>query len=385
MALHALTLITFLAASASPTPLYRLYQETWGFSSLWLTAVFAVYAAGLLLALLSFGALSDRIGRKPVILAALAFQTLAVTLFLLADDIVWLLAARIVQGFATGLATTAVGAALLDLDRDRGALINSVVPMIGMGIGALSSTLLAEFAPYPLRLGFAVLLALFLVQTARSARAPDTSTSRDPGAWSWRPRVGVPAAARAPLWRVTPINMALWALGGMYMALMPSLLRDIAGPQAAWLGGIAAALLTFTGAIGVLLMRQRSPHLALRVGALSLVAGTVTFLTGVWLRDLVILMIAPIIAGVGFGATFLGTLRTIVPFAQPHERAGLMAAFYVQSYLTNAVPILLAGYAAGRFGLPLTATAFAGAILTLAIVGLVTTWRLARQNVACGS
>ena len=49
------------------------------------------------------------------------------------------------------------------------------------------------------------------------------------------------------------------------------------------------------------------------------------------------------VAGGGFGAGFLGALRSVVPLALSHERAGLMSAFYVLSYLAFCVPSLLAG------------------------------------------
>jgi MFS family permease len=71
----------------------------------------------LLAALLIFGSLSDRAGRRPVILAALTLEGVALVLFLTARGIEWLVFARLIQGFATGLATTSLGAAMLDIDR----------------------------------------------------------------------------------------------------------------------------------------------------------------------------------------------------------------------------------------------------------------------------
>src|SRR5712672_2003635 len=129
--LHAVTLILFLAAASVPTPLYRLYQQEWGFSPLMLTVIFAVYALALLAALLIFGSLSDRAGRRPVILAALTLEGVALVLFLTAQGIEWLVFARLIQGFATGLATTSLGAAMLDIDRQEGALNNALATIAG--------------------------------------------------------------------------------------------------------------------------------------------------------------------------------------------------------------------------------------------------------------
>lgn len=112
LALHSLTLIAFMAASSVPTPRYRLYQHDWGFSATLLTVIFAAYAFALLCALLVAGRLSDHVGRRPVIAAALLLNSAAMLCFLFASYPYGLVTSRIVQGFATGLATAAVGAYL---------------------------------------------------------------------------------------------------------------------------------------------------------------------------------------------------------------------------------------------------------------------------------
>ena len=151
----AATLAVLLAAASAPSPLYVVYQARWGFSSLTLTLVFAVYVLALLSSLLVAGALSDSVGRRPVIIAALALQIAAMIGFILADGVAWLYAARIVQGVATGLATGALGGAILDFqpeDPRVAPLVNSVAPMAGLGAGALLAGLLVQLAPSPLRL-----------------------------------------------------------------------------------------------------------------------------------------------------------------------------------------------------------------------------------------
>ena len=369
--LLAAILVAFLAASSVPVPLYRLYQQAWGFSPFLLTVIFAVYALALLTALLLFGSLADKIGRKPVILAALGLEIAVVILFLGARDVGWLIAARLIQGFATGLATSALGAALLDIDRERGALINSVAPMLGMGAGALGSGLLAAFAIAPLRLVFALLLAIFLLQFVLMIRSPETAHSLSPGRWSPRPRIAVPFQARGELLAVTPVNVALWALGGFYLSLMPSLIAVAVGSAPIWLGGLAVAALTFSGAIAILLGRKKNAHAMLMAGAAVLAVGLGVILAGANLGSLVLLLLGPVIAGVGFGGAFLGALRSVLPLAEPQERAGLMAAFYVESYLANALPVVIAGVFVKTSGLLVTANVFGGAVILLALLALV--------------
>ena len=124
LVLHTITTMTFLAASSAPTPLYRLYQALWHFSPIILTLIFAVYAFTLLSSLLLMGALSDYVGRRPVIILAIILEIAAMFIFLTASNIMMLFIARAIQGFATGLAVSAIGAALLDLSKKHGVYKN---------------------------------------------------------------------------------------------------------------------------------------------------------------------------------------------------------------------------------------------------------------------
>lgn len=167
----AITLLSFLAASTAPTPLYHLYQEHLHFSAATLTLIFGVYALSLLAALLTVGSLSDFLGRKPVIFTALLLNMLAMLLFINADSVAWLISARVLQGFATGMATAVLSAALLDTDRQQGPLVNSVAPLLGMAAGAMGCGLLAEFAPLPLQLTLGIVRAVCAASTVRLAPA----------------------------------------------------------------------------------------------------------------------------------------------------------------------------------------------------------------------
>lgn len=369
---HTATLIAFLAASSAPTPLYRLYQQQWGFSSTLLTVIFATYALALLLALLVTGRLSDHMGRRPVIILALALQAIAMLGFLYATGPGWLIAARALQGFATGVATAAVGAALLDLGRERGALITSIAPMIGMAAGALGSTALMAFAPGPLRTVYIVLLVVFLAALGLTRLTPETMEHR-PGAWrSLRPRIAVPPQARQPLASVTPVNMAVWMLGGFYLSLMPSLIVTATRVNTLWLGGLVVAALTLTGAAAILTARRRSTFATLLSGELSLIAGLAFILAGANQGHALLLLGGSIVAGFGFGASFLGAVRSVLPLAQPHERASLMGVFYIESYLAHSVPTIAVGYLAQRSGLLDATNVYGAVIMALGV------WAIAR-------
>ena len=134
-----ITAMTFAACGAAPTPLYHQYQESFGLTPFMLTVVFAAYVLSLLAALLTVGSLSDYIGRRPAILAALSLNIVAMFMFISADSAGALIAARAVQGFATGLATATLGATIMDTDRSRGPMLNSVTAFAGLTAGSLGA------------------------------------------------------------------------------------------------------------------------------------------------------------------------------------------------------------------------------------------------------
>ena len=204
--LVAATIVALLAASSAPSPLYPVYQQEFGFSALELTTIFAVYVLALLLSLLTVGRLSDFVGRRPVLAAALLVEAAAMAVFLDAAGSGWLLAARVVQGLATGAAIGVLGAYLLDLQpagaSRLGSLVNSVAPATGLGVGALGTGLLVQYGPHPTRLVFVLLLVTFagLTLPPRRCRRP-SGGSRAPWprcgrGWPCRRRPGAPSRRR---------------------------------------------------------------------------------------------------------------------------------------------------------------------------------------------
>ena len=371
----AFVLLSFLAASSVPTPLYHLYQEAWHFSPATLTMVFGVYALSLLGALLTVGSLSDYLGRKPVILLALLLNMLAMLMFVYASDVGWLLAARVMQGFATGMATSVLGAALLDNSRTQGALVNSVSPLLGMAFGALGTSLLVDYAPQPLQLAYEVMLLLFVLQAVVLVWLPE-SVSRQAGALaSLRPAMSIPVQARSTLWRVLPVDVAVWMAGGFFLSLAPSLVRAATGSTSNLLGGALVATLTMSGAAAIFILRNTAADKTLALGTAMLALGLGLILLATNSGVLAWFFIGTVVAGTGFGAGFLGAVRSVMPLAHAHERAGLMATFYVLSYLAFCVPAILAGFMVRNVGLVATTNGYAAVQIALCLLALSGMWR----------
>src|SRR5580693_8910281 len=238
--------LLFFAAGA-PTPLYGIYRAELRFSATTLTAVFAVYALVLLLALLVFGSVSDYLGRRRVILAALVVAAAACGLFLAAHDVGLLFAARALQGVGVGTAVGALGAALIDLQPEGSGLaplITTAAPLLGLGAGALGTSALAQYGPAPTRLVWWLLLGASVAAAAGILAMPEPGT-RHPGVLaSLRPRASVPRRARGTFAIAVPCLIAVWALSGLYQSLGPSLVAQVTGSRDLLWGGLLVFLLT---------------------------------------------------------------------------------------------------------------------------------------------
>ena len=371
----AAIVVLFLAASSAPSPLYVVYQQQWGFTASVLTLVFAIYVVGLLGSLLVVGALSDHLGRRPVLGAAIALETVALVLFLLADNVIALSAARLLQGIATGAAMTTLGATLVDLEpahaRGRAGVVNSVAPTAGLALGALGCGALVEFGPSPTRFVYAILLAGMVVAAVVVARMPETSPRRPGAVASLRPRVGIPARLRADAVPLVPVMIASWALGGLYLSLGPSVTAGLFGLHNHLVGGVVVTLLCGTGALTAYLLRSRPAPALLAPASVLLAVGTLATLMGISTDLIALAALGTVLAGIGFGAAALATFGTFARIAQPHERGALFAAAFVISYVAFSVPAVIAGFAGTAFGLRITAEVYAVVVIAFALAALV--------------
>ncbi|HEY1819546.1 MAG TPA: MFS transporter [Trebonia sp.] len=378
--LLASLVVSMLAGSSAPTPLYGIYQQQWGFTPITTTVVFAVYAVAVLIALLVAGRLSDYAGRRPVLLAALAVQVVALLVYARADGVGVLMAARVIQGLSTGVAFGTIGAALLDVSRERGALANALAAGPGTGGGALLSALFVQFLPAPTRLIYLVLAGVVVLQAVGVALLRETVTRRRIPASALVPEVRLPAATRGPVLAAAPVLLAVWAMFGLYGALGPSLVHALTGSSSVVLGGAALATLGAGVVVSVYLLRNTPARVVMVAGIGALAGGVAITLIALGTGSAVLFFVGTAVSGIGFGGGFQGSIRTVVPFAAPHERAGVMSLLYVVSYLGMGVPTVIAGFLAVHgAGLIGAARYYDVALVVLAAAALAALYRSRRQ------
>lgn len=374
-ALVAVTLVSFLAAASAPSPLYVVYQQRWGFSAGTLTVIFGSYAIALLLALITVGGISDFVGRRPVLVTALLLEAVAMALFVMAGDVTGLLAARVVQGLATGAATGVASAALVDLappDRGHlGPLLNSAGSSAGLALGALVAGALAQVAPGSPWLVFAGLLVLMLILAALSTRLPESVTPRAGALASLRPRMAVPPQARRPFLAALPMLVATWSMGALYLSLAPSIAARVLGIEGHFIEAAIVAAFAAMGAVGAVLARNEPPGRVTPVAALLLTVGTAAIAAGTATASVPPYLLGTAVAGAGFGSGFLAAFRSLTGLAAPDQRAELLASIFLVNYLAFSSPAVIAGELVPVLGLRVTAVGYAGVVVVLSLLAFL--------------
>jgi MFS family permease len=354
-----------LAISGVPSPLYGTYQREWGFSSLTLTVIFAAYSLAALAALLVVGRLSDSIGRKPVLLTSQVMLLAGLGLFVAARSAGWLIAARALHGAAIGSIAATAGAALLDLRPTHGAAIGrltGIVLTFGMTAGVVGSALLGQLAPDPLVTPYLVAAAAVLTTLCGTALMPEPLRARMALNLLVRPRV--PAQIRGPFWFAAVSTAVTWSVLGLYLSLAPGLADQAVGSHNLLVGATISAALVGTGAVAQLIT-QRTDALRLAIGGdLLLGIALLSSVTAVAAHSAWGMYLTAVVMGAGLGPAFNSSLRHLAAVIPAAERGQVMSAYYLTGYLSLAIPTVLAGLAATRFGLTHTYVVF-GAVVAI--------------------
>ncbi|GLZ55567.1 MFS transporter [Actinomycetospora sp. NBRC 106378] len=368
----SLSLLVLGAAAGAPAPLYVAYEHRYGISPSGLTGAFAIYIVPLAAMLLIGGRLSDHLGRRPVAAVALLLDAVACGVFTQVDSSGVLLLARSIQGLATGLGLAAIAAFVVDLGPPRrpglaGAVAGAAAPG-GLATGALVSGVLVAVGPAPLVLVYLVFAGLLALAAVAVLLAPETARPGPGALRSLRPSLHVPAGA-GPLFATACLCfVASWALAGYYQALGPSVAADVLGATNPLVGGLVLASLTGTSGIAGLAV-SGLPHDRVMLGGLAALLLGVSGVVGSAVAGSTAgFFVASVVAGVGFGASFTGAMRWVLADRSTSERAGLLAAAYLVSYIGSAVPSYLVGFLVPAWGLLGSTVAYGALVAALALV-----------------
>ncbi|MFF0372823.1 MFS transporter [Actinoplanes missouriensis] len=368
----AIAFLTAMAFSTVPTPLYPLYMRRDGFSTFTVTVVFAVYAVGVVISLLLAGHISDRLGRKKILIPALALELLAAALFLTSSSLPVLLAARFVTGLGVGMITATATAHLQELhaahqpgaSRQRFEVVSTAANSGGLGLGTLIAGLLAQFVYAPLRTPYLVFAGLLALSILLVALTPETVT-RAPDRYRYRPqRIG--AHGNRMVYLTAAVSaLASFAVFGVFTSLAPGFVsgtlhhssRALAGAIVFAVFGAAAAAQALTGSL--------SAAAKTRLGLLAQASGIVVLVIGMHTASLAAFLVGGVVAGIGAGVLFKAAVGSVAASAAPAERGEALAGLFLIAYLGLGVPAIALGVATRSLPAVTVMTWFAGILLVL--------------------
>ncbi|MFG3206754.1 MFS transporter [Streptomyces sp. NPDC048192] len=369
------TTVVLMAAASAPSPIYPLYRRRWDFSVTLLTVVFAVYVVGLLGALLLLGPVSDRLGRRPVLLAALLLATASTAIFWTAGGVLSLVVARTVQGLATGTAVGALAAGLVDLSPSQRPHAGTTVTAVGTSVGLAASAavvgLLVESVAHPDTCVFPVLTCVFLLLTVAVWYIPETAAPAPDAPPRFRPSVRVPPGSRHRFLAAVPALVAGWSVTGLFLALTPSVVTGVLHVRRGAAGGMDIAALFLAGGLGGMWSARHTVRRATLLGGALLTLGSAGLAVAITLPSPYVYACGAVVAGLGVGLTYNGNLRAIGEVTTAQSRSGVFSAVYVVSYAALSLPALAAGFLTPVWGLRTTSLVYVAFVGSLSLITLV--------------
>jgi MFS family permease len=306
-------------------------------------------------------------------------------LFVFAPNIEWIIVARIVQGLATGAATGAFSAVILELapehHRKLGALFGSLAPAGGLALGVIAGGIAAQLSSTPAAVIFTAIAVVMVLAALVTAFSMET-VARRPGALvSLSPRISMPRSARGEFIAAIPMLIASWMLAGLYLGLVPSLNRAVFAIDSGLANGATSAIEPAAAAIiglaiGVRLTARRTAVF----GGVSVLVGTVVVLLALLLPLYPLLLVGGLIGGAGFGTVFSGSLRLITPLVAPGERAEAFSAVYLVCYLAFGIPAIISGLLIAPLGLENVASGYLIGIVIFTFIGLTAQGRVVLRS-----
>ncbi|WP_433352507.1 MFS transporter [Micromonospora saelicesensis] len=349
----ALAFLTAMAFCTVPAPLYPLYMARDGFSTFMGTIVFAVYAVGVVISLLLAGHVSDWVGRKKILIPALALELVAAALFLGDPSLPVLLVARLVSGLGIGLITATATAYLQELhaahrpgsSRQRFEMVSTAANIGGLGVGALVAGVLAQYVDAPLRTPYLVFAVLLTVSIVAVALSPETVEERlvKP---TYRPqRISADHGDRAGYLAAAAAGFASFAVFGLFTSVAPGFVAGALHlPSRALAGTIVFAVFGGAAVAQTLTSRLAAPA-KVRLGLLAQAVGVPVLLVGMHTASLSVFLVGGVVAGIGAGVLFKAAVGAVAAMAAPAQRGEALAGLFLVGYLGMILPSVGIGVA----------------------------------------
>ncbi|WP_339109851.1 MFS transporter [Thioclava sp. GXIMD4216] len=369
----ALLFFCAMSGTTLPTPLYTLYRQQMDLSQAMITVIFAVYAGGVIAALVLTGRWSDQIGRKPMLYAGVGLSVASDLVFCLAGQLWLVLLARMISGLSAGIFASTATATVMDLAPPRhvklGVLVATAANMGGLGAGPLLAGAAALLMPLPLLTPYLLHLALICLAALCFRHVPERVTKAARPDWSPQ-SLALPPEVRRAFLPAAIAAVAGFMVFGFYSAVIPGFLGQIMGYHSPLLIGFVAGFIFLASTLGQALVGHIGAGWRGPLGCLVLGAGTTIMAFAFQMQNLPLLLLATLVAGLGHGLAFRSGLAAIGAAAPDTDRAGVISLYFVVSYLAISVPVVIFGLLTLALPLAPLATGFAVLATALCLLAL---------------
>ena len=355
-----------------PTPLYPLFEQRFGFGTAFTTQLFAIYAVGVIGALIVFGRLSDGLGRRPLLRLVVIFSIASAVLFLIGSHIGLLLTGRVLSGLAAGIFTsTATVTVLENAPAGRERLAGSLATaanMGGLGLGILTSGLLARFAPAPLVTPFLVNAIMLVIAGVALLLVRDRTRGGATAVRLQLPRI--PASAKRMFAAASPGAITGFAVCGLYSAIAPSFIGQTLHVTSTAVTGAVVFLLFGASATAQVLLRGMGDRRLIIGGTVTMIVSMGALVCALMAGSLPVLIASAALAGAGQGLVFMTGMRAITAVTAPEHRTEATTSYFILAYVFMSVPAIGAGFLAAEVGLADATVIFALAVAVVCVAGL---------------
>ncbi|MDC0611131.1 MFS transporter [Vibrio sp.] len=342
----AFTFMVAMMGTTLPTPIYTIYESQLSISSPMVTVIFAVYAAGVIGALLLTGNWSDQIGRKPILLAGLAFAVLSDIIFMFAQGLPLILVGRVLSGISAGLFASTATAAIMDLvpkGHERiGVLTGTAVNMGGLGLGPILAGAIAVELPNPMVTPYLLHLVLVVIAVAGFLFIPET-VKRSPSPSFLPQKPALPTQVRAVFLPASISALAGFMVTGFYSAVVPNFLSQYLGYKGDFLIGFVAGFLFLCSTLGQIFVEHLPEKRRMHIGCIVLGIGVAIITVSMVMESLTILMVGTAVAGVGHGFAFKAGVSAVGAAAPEESKAASIASYFIVCYGAISIPVIVLG------------------------------------------
>lgn len=387
----AVSMVAALMGTALVSPLYPLFQDSWGLTTGDVSNIYVIYMVGALAGLLFLGRLGDRIGFTATLIASLSLALAGSVLCMVAQEFVLLSVGRFMVGIAGTMATSAGAAGIMLLtplqQRASAALKISLLVSFGFGIGPLIGGAIGQWMPYPLvvaHIPSVIMLGIGLVVMGRLTPSVRWSDIRQQlGVSDFLPKLTWPSGPHAITFALgCLLPFITFGVFGLYASMAPTIIRNVLGLGGPMVSGLGIAIILTGSCLTQISFKRMHYNQSALIGFALLILSNGLMIFNLAHGSAILFALGLLATAMGHGASMFAGSQIVNLISDDSNRSSLTASYWAVGYCGSIIPMVGTGIMADLWGLNLAVTVFcAGTMVMCAVaVSLFTVVRILNRS-----